>query len=123
MALRNIEPRYFDQEQGMNSLAEAIVQELIFRPQTSARLARIFDLTEEAMQALVLDLCLEGRIAPSASANSAWGDVRCAKCHQEFEREYDLPRPPCSCCGGYLEDICLWSYVGGPISEALAAAA
>lgn len=104
-----------------NALTQEICQELIFEPTTAARLARTFRFTEDEMQALVMKLWLEGLIAPSVSLNSAWGDVRCTNCHQELEREYEYPRPPCL-CGGYLEDICVWSYVGGPISEALVAA-
>jgi len=106
----------------MNIRKDDVIHELIFRSRTAERLAWLFDVPEETVRSIIMDLFGEGLIAPSTGFEGpcAPGDVRCTNCHAEYEREYELPRPPCHSCGGFMEDTCRWRYVGGPISEALA---
>jgi hypothetical protein len=98
---------------------QEIAADLIFCPQTTARLAWVFGETEEAIVQVIEELFEKGIITPLGDL--AWGDVRCTQCGAEYQGEYELPRDPCQQCGGWLEDICKWTYIGGPVSKALAA--
>jgi hypothetical protein len=100
---------------------EEIIQDLIFEVQTAATLAWVYQQTEEIIHQIIEQLLEKGLVAPVGG--SRLGDVRCTICGAEYEREYELPRDPCQQCGGYVEDGCKWFYIGGPISEALAAVA
>ena len=104
----------------MNNISsEDIIEALIFEPQTATQLASAFSVSKETIRLVLAELHLAGRIEKTWPDGPILpeADYFCWCCgNQNLSR-----KEPCRKCGSWL-DLCNWTYIGGPISEALAAA-
>jgi hypothetical protein len=110
----------------MTEFQQGLIEELILKPRTAQQLAWDLALDRED----IVDALDELRIANEVCTkfNVAPGDAVCGVCGAE----YDDIEIGAFCiaavgggevmCGGFLVDVCLYVYCGGPISKALEAA-
>lgn len=111
----------------MTEFQRQIIADLISKPRTAQQLGWDLEVDWADVVEALNELKLAGQVA--TKLNVAPGDARCERCGAEVEEV----EPGDSCgttlaggelvCGGYLMDICIYAYCGGPISKALEAAA
>lgn len=110
----------------MNDLQRQIIEALILKPRTAQQLAWDMDWDRQEVINALDALALSNSVG--AKFNVAPGDAVCGVCgemYEDVEVGETCPRQVAwgeRDCGGYLVDVCLWVYCGGPISKALEAA-
>lgn len=105
----------------MTEFQREIIEELILKPRTAQQLAWDLELDREDVVDALEELTLAGQVGTKFEV--APGDAVCSDCGIGY-RDSD-PDDKCRGfqCGGYLVDVCLYVYCGGPISKALEVAA
>jgi hypothetical protein len=109
----------------MKTLQQILIEGLISVPRTAQQLAMDLDLDREAVVEALEEMRFAGVVG--TGYGMAPGDAVCMLCSAERQKtdidETCAAGPEGFECSGPLIDVCLYTYCGGPVSQALALSA